>query len=98
MKEYVSEPSAEATVAGSVAETCVSTGINHSRQGWFYTVLHSVSSEWEELTCCLKRSLKTYRWLAIINIYYLSKELYVKIFLKACELTGKTDRVLVLIC
>lgn len=98
MKEYVSKSPAEVTVAGSVAETCVSTGMNHSRQGWFYTVLHSVSSEWGELTCCLKRSLKTYRRLAIINIYYLSKELYVKIFLKACELTDKTDKVSILIC
>lgn len=98
MKESVSKSSAEVTLAGSIAETCVSTGMNHSRQRWFYTVLHSVSSEWGELTCCLKRSLKTYRQLAIINIHYLSKELYVKIFLKACELTDKTDKVPVLIC
>lgn len=98
MNEYVSKSSAEVTVAGSSAEICVSPEMNHSRQLWFYTVLHSVSSEWGELTCCLKRSLKTCGRLAIINIYYLSKELYVKIFLKACELTDKTDKVPVLIC
>lgn len=71
--------SVEVTLAGSVAEAWVRTRMNHSRQRWFYMMFHSVSSEWGELTRCLKRSLETYRQLAIINIYYLSKEVYVQV-------------------
>lgn len=90
--------SVEVTLAGSVAEAWVCTGMNRSRQHWFYTMLHRMSSDWGELTCCLKRSLKTYRQLTIINIYYLSKEVYVQILLKGCEPWQiKTDKVPILI-
>lgn len=67
------------TLVGRFSKVWVCTGMNHSRQRGFSVMFYSVSSERGKLTCCLKRSLKTYRQLAIINIYYLSKGVYVQI-------------------
>lgn len=45
IKQYVNMSSLEVTLAGSAAEARVCTGMNHSRQRWFYTMFHSASSE-----------------------------------------------------
>ncbi|KAI1241785.1 hypothetical protein IHE44_0005276 [Lamprotornis superbus] len=57
MKEYVRESSAEITIAGGVAETCVCTGMNHSRYiHCSYVGLdfpRSAGSSWKRIGCLL---------------------------------------------
>lgn len=78
--------SLEVIQTGSAAGVWVCTGMNHSRQCWFYTMLHSASSEWGELTCCLKRSLKTIgSWQLFIFMPCLKKFTCTYLLLKGCE-------------